>query len=98
MKAYRYDILGLAEMRWTGSGDLNNGGRMENSRKIKSVMLGIMDGKGRHGRPNMEWIDNIKEWCNKDLYSLTISALDRKLWKQTIKFALDTYGLSAHGS
>src|SRR6218665_1443378 len=25
MKAYRYDILGLAEMRWTGSGDLNNG-------------------------------------------------------------------------
>src|SRR6218665_2312086 len=72
--------------------------RMENSRKIKSVMLGIMDGKGRRGRPNMEWIDNIKEWCNKDLYSLTISALDRKLWKQTIKFALDPYGLSAHGS
>ena len=25
MKAYRYDILGLAEMRWTGSGDLNKG-------------------------------------------------------------------------
>src|SRR6218665_3124520 len=72
--------------------------RMENSRKIKSVVLGIMDGKGRRGRPNMEWIDNIKEWCNKDLYSSTISALDRKLWKQTIKFALDTYGLSAHGS
>src|SRR6218665_423100 len=46
--------------------------RMENSRKIKSVMLGITDGKGRRGRPNMEWIDNIKEWCNKDLYSLTI--------------------------
>ena len=48
---------------------------MENSRNIKSVMLGIMDGKGRCGRPNMEWIDNIKEWCNKDLYSLTIPAL-----------------------
>src|SRR6218665_1958054 len=72
--------------------------RMENSRKIKSVMLGIMDGEGRRGRPNMEWIDNIKEWCNKDLHSLTISALDRKFWKQTIKFVLDTYGLSAHGS
>ena len=25
MTVYRYDILGLAEMRWTGSGDLNNG-------------------------------------------------------------------------
>jgi len=47
---------------------------------------------GRRGRPNMEWIDYIKEWCNKDLYSLTISALDRKLLKQTTKFALDTYG------
>src|SRR6218665_3429152 len=46
--------------------------RMENSRKIKSVMLGIMEGKGRRGRPNMQWIDNIKEWCNKDLYSLPI--------------------------
>ena len=65
---------------------------MENSRKIKSVMLGIMDGKGRRGRPNMEWIDNIKEWCKKNPYILTTSALDRKVWKQTIKFALDTYG------
>ena len=63
---------------------------MEDSRKIKSVMLGIMDGKGRRGRPNMEWIDNIKEWCNKDLYSLITSALYRKFWKQTIKLALDT--------
>ena len=73
--------------------------RIEDSRKIKSVMLGIM-GKARRGRPNMEWIyiDNIKEWCNKDLYSLTTSALDRKFWKQTIKCVLDTYGLSAHGS
>jgi len=38
-------------------------------------MLGIMDGKGR---PNRKWIDDIKE----DLYSLTISAQNRKLWKQ----------------
>ena len=46
----------------------------------------------------MEWIDNIKEWCNTDLYSLTISALERTFWKRTIKFALDTYGLSANES
>src|SRR6218665_3284274 len=46
--------------------------RMKNSRKIKSVMLGIMDAKGRRGGPNREWIDDIKEWCNKDLYRLTI--------------------------
>src|SRR6218665_802104 len=66
--------------------------RMEDSRKVKSVMLGIMDGKGRRGRPNMEWIDNIKEWCNKDLHRLTTSALDRQFFKHMIKFALDTYG------
>ena len=35
--------------------------------KSKSVMLGIMDWKGRRGKPNMEWIDNIMEWCIKDL-------------------------------
>src|SRR6218665_1078144 len=27
--------------------------RMEDSRKIESVMLGIMDGKGRRGRPSV---------------------------------------------
>jgi len=31
------------------------------------------------------------------MHSLTISAGDRTFWKQTRKFALDTYGLSAHG-
>ena len=36
---------------------------------IKSVMLGIMHGKGR---PNREWIDDIKKRCKKDLFSLTI--------------------------
>ena len=35
--------------------------------KNKSVMLGIMYGKGRRGRPNREWIDDIKEWCNKSV-------------------------------
>ena len=54
-------------------------------------MLGIMDGEGRCGRPNREWIDDIKEWCKQYLYSLTISAGDRKLSKQTMKFVLHTY-------
>ena len=37
-----------------------------------------------------ERINDIKEWCKKDLYSLTISAQDRKLWKETTKVVLDT--------
>ena len=71
--------------------------RMEDDRKIKSVMLGSMDGNGRRGRPNREWIDDIKEWCNQDIYSLSRSAQDRGLWRRTIKCALDTYGLLTHG-
>jgi len=70
---------------------------MEDGGKIKSVMLGIMDGKGRRGRPNREWIEDIKEWCKNDLYSLTKTAQDRKFWKQMKKFMWDTCGLSAHG-
>jgi len=72
--------------------------RMDDSRKIKSVMLGIMDGKARRGRPNREWVDDIKDWCRQDLYSLTLLAQDRGGWKQVMKCALDTYGRSAHGS
>ena len=40
---------------------------MDDNREIKNVMLGIMDGKNRRGRRNREWIDDIKEWCRKDI-------------------------------
>ena len=62
--------------------------KLEDSIKIKSVMLGIMDGKGRRRRPDRKWKHDIKEWCKQDLYSLTISARDRRLymWHQTMKF------------
>jgi len=43
---------------------------MENSRKIKSVVLGMMDGDNRRGRPYREWLDDIKEWCQKDIHLL----------------------------
>src|SRR6218665_1728409 len=45
---------------------------------------------------HMEDLDDIKEWWKKDLYSLTLICMRPKFWKQTMKFALDTYGLSAH--
>ena len=72
--------------------------RIDDSRKIKSVMLGIMDGKARRGRPNREWVDDIMDWCRQDLHSLTLLAQDRGGWKEVMKYALDTYGCSAHGS
>jgi len=45
-------------------------------------MLGIMDGKGKRGRPNREWIDDIKEWCKKICTDWLLSERDQKLWKQ----------------
>ena len=43
--------------------------RMDNSRKIKSGMTGMMDGTGREGRPCREWIEDIKDWCQTNVYS-----------------------------
>ena len=34
-------------------------------------MLGSMDGKGKRGRPKREWLDDIWEWCQKDIYRLS---------------------------
>ena len=68
------------------------------------MVLGILDGKERQERPNREWTDDIREcpvWCKQDLHvglhSLTRIVQKRGLRKQMIKFAMDTYGLSAHG-
>src|SRR5260221_6589109 len=71
--------------------------RMDNSRKIRSVMMGIMDGTGRRGRPNRKWLNDIRDWCQEDIQRLSILALDRQWRKEKTKCALDTYGLSAHG-
>ena len=71
--------------------------RMRNDRKVKTVMLGEMEGTGRRGRPNREWLDDIRDWCQKDIQSLSRETEDRGKWKMIVKSALDTYGLSAHG-
>src|SRR5207244_5212242 len=66
--------------------------RMENERKIKSVMLGSMDGKGKRGRPKREWLDDIREWCQKDIQTLSRLANEREVWKEMVNCALDTTG------
>jgi len=35
--------------------------RMDNSRKIKRMVMGVMEGDNRRGRPYREWLDDIKE-------------------------------------
>src|SRR2546426_3214890 len=70
---------------------------MENERKIKSVMLGSMDGKGKRGRPKREWLDDIREWCQKDIQTLSRLANEREVWKEMVNCALDSYGQCAQG-
>jgi len=72
--------------------------RMDNSRKIKSVGMGTMDGDNRKGKRYREWLDDIKEWCQKDIHPLFRIAQDRNKWREVVKCWLDTYRLSAHGS
>ena len=71
--------------------------RMDDSRKIKSVMFGMMNGNTRRGRPSREWLDDIQDWCGKDLHSLSLEAQDRARWRYIIGTALNTYGQCAHG-
>jgi len=30
---------------------------------VKSLVLGIVDGKNKGGRPYKEWVDDIEDWC-----------------------------------
>jgi len=38
---------------------------MNGSRKIRSVMMGMMEGNQRKGRPCREWLDDIWDWCQE---------------------------------
>jgi len=64
---------------------------MDNSRMIKSVVMGVMDGDDRRGRLYRGWLDDIKEWCQKDIHLLFRTAQEQNIWRQVIKCSLDTY-------
>ena len=71
--------------------------RMDNDRKIKTVMLGEMDGTGRRGRPNREWLDDIRDWGQRSVHRLSNMAMNRTEWRHIVNSAVDTYGLLAYG-
>ena len=66
--------------------------RMEDTRKIKTLMFGIMDGRNRRGRPHREWADDVVAWCGADLQELSNCARDRDKWEKRVKKASDTCG------
>lgn len=67
--------------------------RMENDRKIKFVVFGMMEGVNKRGRPHREWADDIQEWTGLTLQKLSWEAQDRIKWRDRISRAVSTYGL-----
>jgi len=65
---------------------------MENSRLVKEVVFGEMKGKTKRGRPKREWLGDVKEWYNEEIFMLKRKAQDRDAWKIIVKRALDTNG------
>jgi hypothetical protein len=61
--------------------------RMNDDRKIKTLMFGIMEGNNKR-----EWTDDIVDWCGKDLQQLGHAAQDRLVWRDIVRKALNTYG------
>jgi len=49
---------------------------MEETRLVKNVVFGIVEGTSRRGRPNRESrrMDDIKEWCQEDIHILSRKA------------------------
>jgi len=66
--------------------------RMEDTRLVKKVVFYITEGTSRRGRPNREWLNDIKEWCEEDIHTLSRKAQDRDLWKRTVNYAVNTNG------
>jgi len=65
---------------------------MEDTRLVKNVEFGMMEGTSRRGRPNREWLADIEEWCREDIHTLSRKAQDRDLWRRTVNYAVNING------
>ena len=42
---------------------------MDKARKIRDIMFGIVEGTNKKGRLHREWLDDIKQQCQKEKYN-----------------------------
>jgi len=66
--------------------------RMDDSRKIRILVFGMMDGSNKRGRPHREWSDDIEQQCEATLQELSHAALNRQRWAAIVTMASDTNG------
>ena len=58
--------------------------RMNDHRRIKHIAFSQIDGKSRRGRPYKEWLDDMREWCQRSGQDLFHLAQDRRAWENLI--------------
>jgi len=58
--------------------------RMQDDRLLKQAVFGIMDGKNKRERPKRRWMDDLVDWCNKDICTLHRLAMDRRKWSHIV--------------
>ena len=66
--------------------------RMNDNRLIKTIIFGMINEASKRGRPAREWLDDIRDWCNQDIHTLSQMAQDRTEWRETVNHACDTNG------
>ena len=66
--------------------------RMSDDRLIRTVIFGDMEGTNRRGRPRREWLNDIQEWCNMDVYSLYTAAKNSEEWSTIVRTSVETNG------
>jgi len=65
---------------------------------LKQAVFGIMDDKNKRGRPKRRWMDELVDWCNKDICTLHGLAMNRGKRSHFVKYVMDTNGHRAHGT
>ena len=66
---------------------------MDNNRKIKDIMFGMVDWTNKKGRPQREWLDDIRQLCQEtSIYKVYRTASVRDKWNTVVDKASSTYG------
>jgi len=63
--------------------------RMDNSRLVKNIMLGTVEGSRPRGRPARRWSDDIVQWVGRPLPEVVHMAADRNAWHRIVENAVN---------
>ena len=49
--------------------------RTQDDRPLKQAVFGIMNDKNKRGRPKRRWMNDLVDWCNKDIGTKSLRML-----------------------